>query len=325
MRSISYETFSSNREPIVTFRYKNVDISIVIPTKNRPENIRRLLHNLLPLRFEVNFMEMIIVDDSYLDVFTETHDYIKKISKEFSDQVNIIHIRGKNIGANSARNQGINLATGNFILFLDDDVELLPGYLKSIIKPFDETFRVGAAGGIIINLPKSSRIERLFKRIFFLSQVRDSCGGYLLPSGFPVHIGRCDVMKKVAVLSGSNMCVRREVLIKYQFDERMRGYSYLDDVDFCLRVGAEYDLRVVPDARVIHNTNIKSESFWYHRSKILYHFMLVRQPLIKPKINKIAFYISIVGNAIQSFFAVWMCRTLDPLRGFVSGLKEAII
>jgi GT2 family glycosyltransferase len=45
---------------------------------------------------------------------------------------------------------------------------------------------------------------------------------------------------------------RRRVFEGHRFDERFRGYSYLEDLDFSYRVGRDFRLAVVASARFAH-------------------------------------------------------------------------
>ncbi|MDI6402897.1 glycosyltransferase family 2 protein [Balneolaceae bacterium ANBcel3] len=111
---------SGNPEPPI--------VSIVIPTFNRPECLRRAIASVQKQK-EVSF-EIIIVDDgSEID-----------LSEEYSNQTNIQYIRNEtNRGGGYARNKGLALARGTFVNFLDDDDIFLDGKLEAQIRQFSES------------------------------------------------------------------------------------------------------------------------------------------------------------------------------------------
>ena len=51
---------------------------------------------------------------------------------EFPDRQNVTVIRNPgNLGAHASRNRGLEAGSGKYVLFLDDDVEPLPGLLQA--------------------------------------------------------------------------------------------------------------------------------------------------------------------------------------------------
>ena len=106
-------------------------ISVVIPTRNRPQFIGTAVNDVLNQTYQ-NF-EVIILDSS-LDDKTE------KIIKGFNDS-KIKYIRvatEKNLP--SKRNQGVKESSkdSEYIAFLDDDNELLPRFLEKSIRKLEE-------------------------------------------------------------------------------------------------------------------------------------------------------------------------------------------
>ena len=73
--------------------------------------------------------EIIVVDDGSTD---STKDVLLKLHQHYPNTLS--YITQNNCGAGSARNAGINLAKGEFLLFLDADDELRPEALTQIEK-----------------------------------------------------------------------------------------------------------------------------------------------------------------------------------------------
>ena len=96
-----------------------IKISVVIPTFNRCELLRRALlsvfsQTLLPT-------EVTVIDDG------STDDTQTMVNKEFPA---VNYYRQENCGVSSARNLGIHQATGDWLAFLDSDDEWLPEKLS---------------------------------------------------------------------------------------------------------------------------------------------------------------------------------------------------
>lgn len=89
---------------------KNTLVSIIIPTYNRYQLLKRAILSVLNQTYK-NF-EVIIVDDG-------SSDETLKIKDEFD----VVYVYQKNRGVSSARNKGIKAARGEWIAFLDSDDE----------------------------------------------------------------------------------------------------------------------------------------------------------------------------------------------------------
>ena len=101
--------------------------SVIIPTQNRLEKLRRALSSLEHQIF--TDYELLLVDDGSVD---GTQDYVVRgeLTREFPGIRRIRTLRNdRGVGAGMARNQALELAQGEFIAFLDDDDKWLPGYL----------------------------------------------------------------------------------------------------------------------------------------------------------------------------------------------------
>lgn len=92
-------------------------VSVVIPTYNRPELLKRAVMSVVAQSF--SNIEVIVVDDNSIEDNSIVLDEIKK-----STPSPIKYFKNKtNMGANNCRNQGIASAKGDYIAFLDDDDE----------------------------------------------------------------------------------------------------------------------------------------------------------------------------------------------------------
>jgi len=106
-------------------------ISVVLPTYNRPDNLRNAVESVDKQTYEN--IELIIVDDHSP---TSATDSLSPLT--FSDlSINIIR-HSENKGANEARNTGIRESTGEYIAFLDDDDDWDPSKIEKQVKVFRE-------------------------------------------------------------------------------------------------------------------------------------------------------------------------------------------
>ncbi|MBD3183892.1 glycosyltransferase [Candidatus Poribacteria bacterium] len=97
--------------------------TIIMPVYNEEENIANSIKSIICQTYKS--FELIIIDDGSTD---NTPD----ILSQFSDLPKIKLIRQKNAGTAAARNHGLQLASGQYICFLDGDDKYSPDRLEVI-------------------------------------------------------------------------------------------------------------------------------------------------------------------------------------------------
>lgn len=100
-------------------------LSIVVPVYNSHETYQRCLDSIYVQDFK-NY-EVIIIDDGSKDNFAkELDDYCRK-------KINFKVFHTKNNGVSSARNLGIKMSSGKYLMFIDSDDYILNGMLKAFV------------------------------------------------------------------------------------------------------------------------------------------------------------------------------------------------
>ena len=114
--------------------YKELLFSIIIPAYNSMNYIKRCLDSIYKQKFNINYFEVILVNDG------STDDLLNWVSNYQNDYENFLVINQRNKSAGGARNSGIRRANGKYIIFLDSDdlmchentLELLRNILNDI-------------------------------------------------------------------------------------------------------------------------------------------------------------------------------------------------
>ncbi|MDR2499198.1 MAG: glycosyltransferase [Tannerellaceae bacterium] len=105
-------------------------ISLIVPVFNRPDEVRELLESLTEQT--VGSFELIIVEDGSQ---TKCVDVVA----EYAGKLNISYHLIENGGPGPARNFGAKLASGDFLIVLDSDCILPPGYIQAVRQGVEAT------------------------------------------------------------------------------------------------------------------------------------------------------------------------------------------
>ena len=207
-------------------------LSVVVITYKRPEFLRRCLDSLAQLRVPAS--EVLVVDQSPDDQ-----------SRVVAEQAGVRWLDNKANAGNmtSSRNVGLQVATGDLVAFIDDDVEVDPGWSAALAEVFGDLPEVGGATGLTLND----------------GQAHDWCAAVGSVDGSGRLVGHFDctavtARQPVSHLLGANMTFRRSALITMGgFDEDWPGTAMAEDTDVALRVRrAGWSLVFDPAVRVVH-------------------------------------------------------------------------
>jgi len=193
--------------------------SIVIPTYNRGLFIKKAIDSVLAQTYQ-NW-ELIVVDDG-------STDNTKEIIASFDDK-RIKYIYQENAERSAARNRGIANATGDWICFLDSDDNYLPEHLQEISKFIIEN-KI-ETGLIYTGLIRKS-IERSDLKPF-------------LDLTKPAII---EISQKFLI--PTQVCIRRNILLKDQFDPRFRLW---EDTHLFMRIAAKYPVYHIEKYTAVQN------------------------------------------------------------------------
>ena len=109
------------------------EVSVIIPAFNAERTIERTIFSVIELLADIP-CEIIVVDDG-------SSDRTPIILAALSDECQFLRVfRQPNSGRSVARNRGISLASGFWIMFLDSDDYFLPRAREAFIRQLDNNF-----------------------------------------------------------------------------------------------------------------------------------------------------------------------------------------
>lgn len=113
---------------------KDVEISIIIPCHNVEEYLGRCMQSILAQTIGIDKLEIILVNDASTD---KTWDIIMQYEAEYPQNIIAINLI-ENVRQGGARNQGLGVASGRYITFVDSDDWIEPDMYEKMYGKMQE-------------------------------------------------------------------------------------------------------------------------------------------------------------------------------------------
>lgn len=201
-------------------------VSVIIPVKDRKDELKECLESLFALDYPEDKMEVIVVDDG-------SRDGTSDLARTFPC---VVITNSQSQGQSFCRNQGAKMAQGEILAFLDSDCVPEKAWLRELVVCF-EWERIGAVGGYVdgyFDVTALDRYEKAFS-----------------PLNLGKHIMVGTNNESTLYVPTCNLLVRRQA---YAETGGIRERMHVgEDVDFCWRLRKKgYDMLYVPRGTVYH-------------------------------------------------------------------------
>jgi GT2 family glycosyltransferase len=219
-------------------------ISVIVATKDRPADLRRLLDSLG--RQTARPAEIVVVDASIQPV--------ESVLAEFSE-LHLRYLRHWPPSAAAQRNAGVLACSPSATLigFLDDDTTFESDAFANMMRFWDGASpEVLGAAFNIRNYPARGAQSLKHSRLAEYVGLYSAVPGSVSPSGWQTIMTEVAQTRFVDWLPSTAVIWRREIFGEQLFDEFFQSYSYLEDLDFSHAVGRRGRLAVVADAGFSH-------------------------------------------------------------------------
>lgn len=224
-----------------------MNISAIIATVGRPEMLRRCLDSLAKQTARVS--EVVVVhcgDDAETQTVCEDQCW--------SFEVRYFHYPERNCARQ--RNFAIARAHHDYLLLLDDDIEIDAHWVEELFKPIWADPQVGATMGRLINQPLAcpTFFWRVYRTLLH-GRVKGFEPGRLigaaLPNGFPTTL---EEPAPCEWIGGGASALRREAFEAVGgFASFFTGSSPGEDLDLGYRLSRSWKVFYVPAAKCVHH------------------------------------------------------------------------
>ncbi|MGE3549661.1 MAG: glycosyltransferase [Geobacter sp.] len=255
-----------------------VNCSIIIPVFNQVAYTKQCLEMLYTNTPEDLSFEVIIVDNASSD---DTSEFLNAATQRYR-KLRVIH-NNENLLFAKACNQGAQAAGGEYLVFLNNDTEPLPGWLDNGLARLKSDPAIGGVGS----------------KLLYPDGTIQHCGIEFARSGqkppWPKHRflyaaaddPRVNIAEKVSMVTGACLFISKELF------HAIGGFSpdygmYFEDIDLCMK---------------IHKTG---KTVWYEPLSVLVHHESKSSQLSREQLD------SQCESASVIFFNRWLSEIKAP-------------
>lgn len=233
------------------------DLSVIIVSFSTAKILVNCLESILKHTFGIKF-EIIVIDNASKDSSVQL---VKELSK--NNPINLIANR-KNVGFGLANNQGIEIAKGKYILFLNSDTTIQDNLLKEMFEWLEQHEDVGISSCALKNkdgsLQGTGGYFPTLLRVFSWMTIQDLplVDKFIKPfhpmkeKSFSDGRDFYSEKREIDWVTGAFLLTRRQILKEIGYFDK-DYFMYMEEVDLCYRIKkAGWKVMYLPKWRIIH-------------------------------------------------------------------------
>jgi glycosyltransferase involved in cell wall biosynthesis len=268
---------------------EEITFSIVVPTYNRPRQLATMLESITQLDYARDDMEVIVVDDG---------SEIKpdQVIESFRERLDVVLLSAPHGGPARARQLGIDVARGKYLVFTDDDCTPAPDWLKKLSAAYAEAPRC-AVGGQVINALTNNRCSEASQMLVtYMNQYYERSPD------------------RLRFFTTNNIAFPREPFQAMGGLEIGWSLSGGEDRDLCDRWRRHgHALRYLPEMVIYHWHRLTMKGFWtqhfnYGRGAYRFHYQSSGAEREKKAFEPLGFYLAL---------PLFPFNRVNPLTAFV--------
>lgn len=268
-------------------------ISVIIPTMNRPESLLHTLEFLEKANPKPD--EIIVVDQT--SQAEQRRRLIVGLEKT-KQRLNVVYFFQEEASLTKARNNGRKKATGDILVFMDDDVEVTSDIFLNIID-----IMKNKQIALIAGLDKLSQAKKssFFSYVAARKSWKKRKIGHVTKSilGRYPDIDSINGYVKTEWAMGYFFVVRKHLLEDWGlgWDEKLTGYAYAEDLDFSIaycKKAEENNYQCLLTSKVVVS-HLFSQEYRIERKEHIYKYLINREYI----------YYKYYKNTFSRFWMYW--------------------
>ena len=224
------QTWNHRAQAIIRYSESAADdpkVSVVVVTYNNLEFTRACLASLDEYSQHAH-MEIIVVDNASSD---RSQDFLSEWVINGKNRKIILN--EDNRGFSAANNQGLAIATGDYLVLLNNDTYVTPGWIRTMLKHLQRDKNIGLIGPVTNNIGNEAKIDIHYSD---MSEMLVKSAAYTRR-----HIGQTYPLRTAAFFC---VMMSRSIYERVGALDEAFGRGFFEDDDYCRRI-EKLNLRVV--------------------------------------------------------------------------------
>jgi GT2 family glycosyltransferase len=282
-------------------------VSIITINYNHPEITCALLRSLRNITYPS--VEIIVLDND------SREDSPAIIVESFPE---IIFIQSeKNLGFAGGNNLAVRRAKGDYILFLNNDTEVVPGFLEPLVAKLEAHKTIGAVSPKIKYFNSPDTIQYSGQADINPYTIRSYGYGYGSKDS-----GQFDMDTPTSFVHGAAMMLPREVIFKVGLMAECY-FLYYEELDWGARIRKNgYELWYVYNSTVYHKESMSTgkfspfKTYYMNRSRLLY---------LRRNVSGLTFFVAMLFQLFISIPKNSIMFLFEPRSGHFKAYSNAVM
>lgn len=212
-------------------------VSVIVLCYNNLEFTKSCLKSLLGVGWYPD-VEIIVVDNGSTD---GTYEYLQEL-KSRKAKFKVI-TNNENLGFSAGNNVGIKAAEGDYVVMLNNDTYVTPGWIFGLIRHLRRDPGLGLVGPVTNNIGNEAKIDIHYKDM-----------ESMIKASFKYSRDHKNDLHYVPTVAFFCVAFSRELLEKVGMLDEQFGQGFFEDDDYCRRVSdAGYKIAIAEDVFVHHH------------------------------------------------------------------------
>jgi GT2 family glycosyltransferase/glycosyltransferase involved in cell wall biosynthesis/SAM-dependent methyltransferase len=229
-------------------------VSIIVLTYNNLTLTKACLDSIEKYTDYPNY-EVIIVDNASRD---ETPTYLKQYC-ETHPRCRVI-LNESNVGFAAGNNQGLQAAQGDYLVILNNDTYVTPGWLSTLIRHFKKNPNLGLLGPVTSNIGNEAKINIHYQN---MEEMIKASKEWTL-----AHMGETYPLSTAAFFC---VMISKEVYQRVGGLDEAFGLGMFEDDDYCRRVQQQgYEIACADDVFIHHHLSASFDKLGAQKKQALF-------------------------------------------------------